>query len=132
MVIAIFQVFGGLGNLGRTPFTWNVFLGAFIGVACGVVLLYGVIKNNQTATTIYLIFAVIAIVVHVITAILIFVASKVVAEQMNEVGDKTYATVTEEGNIVGFALLVVALIEAYLWVCVYSFLKELKTGAYAV
>ena len=133
MVIAIIEIFGGLGNLGRTPFTWNVFLAATIGVACGVVLLYGTIKNNQTATTIYLVFAVIAIVVYVIMAILIFVAAKEIAEEMNEVDGNNYATVTEtEGNIMGIVLLVGALIKVYLWLCVYSFLKELKLGAYAV
>ena len=133
MVIAILQIFVGLGHLGRTPFTWNVFLGATLGVACGVVLLYGTIKNNQTATTIYLVFAVIAIVVHVIAAILIFVAVKQVAKEMNEIGENTDATVTEkEGNIIGIVLLIVALVEVYLWICVYSFLKEVKLGAYAV
>lgn len=138
MVIAILNILGGLSMFGVTHLNWSVILGAITSVAAGVGLLYGAIKYQQTPTIIYLIFSMISIVLCGITAIILFIGAgeaESAENKLKDKGDVADAKVIKEVgwimDVVGVVYIIAALLKLYFWLCVFSFLKELKSGTYS-
>ena len=123
IVIAILQIIGGLGNLGAGQ-GWNNIIGMIMGVAAGACLLYGAIAYNPTATLVNLIFSMIGIVFCVIIAIIAFASIAAIPKHNPNAGASTGVAIGA-----GVSFLIVAAVEVYFWICVYSFYKALKSGS---
>ena len=134
MIIAILNILEGLSTFGM-KLDWYVILGAITAVLSGICLLYGSIKYHETTTIIHLIFSMMSVVIYVISAIFLLVGAGAFesagmdenAARLNGNGDVYKAA----GGIlatVGSIFLIFALVQLYFWLCIFSFLKELKSG----
>ena len=121
IVIAILQIIQGVGGLGAGQ-GWSNIIGMIVAVAAGVCLLYGAIAYNPTATLVNLIFSMIGIVFCLIISIMAFSVIAAIPR------DHPQADAATGGAIgTGVLFLIVAIVEIYLWICVYSFYKALKS-----
>jgi len=135
IIIGILQILGAIGQF------WNGIIGIIGAIAmlvAGICLLVGALKYNQVPTLINLIFAMIVIVLDIVMGILFLVAgaaflaadANTVAVTVGSHEDpdlvKTVAVATSFA--MGIACFIGSLIHLYLWVCVLSFWKELKSG----
>lgn len=113
IVIAILDIIAGLAGFGRGA-TWDNIIGCLALLAAGVCLLYGGIKYHQITTTVYLVFQMIGIVMYGIMVILMLVQG----------------AASGNAQVLGVmvALFLVACLQIYFWLCVFSFLKGLKSG----
>merc|ERR1712018_55064 len=118
IIIGVLQILGGLGNF-KPPLEWFTILLAIVSIISGCCLLFGSIKYNPIGILINLIFTAITSLFCLIVAIMIFYAVA------------TYHTSREEfiGYMIAGGVYLVALaINVYLWLCVFSFYKKLKSG----
>jgi len=96
----------------------NIVAGIFYLIAYGA-LVFGAIKYNAIAVMVNLVCTAIIIVVAIIASIMISAAIGSLNLHSNQQSFLAWAVVA---NILG------ALLNAYFWVCTYSFYKEMKEG----
>ena len=119
LIIGVLQILGGLGNF-KPPLEWYTIITAIVNIVAGACLLFGAIKYNPIGTLINLITTAIAVIFVFIVAIMAFV----VAGALGSHSDEFLVYI-----IAGAVYLVAVAIEIYLWLCIFSFYKELKSGA---
>ena len=137
IVIAILQLIGGAGCFGMGASEWQNILNGVVGLLAGVCLLVGAINYHQTATLVYLVLDMIAIVlVGVAMAVIIIGGATVTAsasgypDLQDNQGAQDVVTAFGAIFITIFAIVygLIALFYIYFWVCVFSFYKGLKSG----
>ena len=116
---------------------WQNILSAVVGIGAGVCLLVGAIQYHQTATLVYLVLDMIAIVlVGVAMAVIIIGGATVTAsasghpDLQDNQGAQDVVQAFSATFIAIFAIVygLIALFYIYFWVCVFSFYKGLKSG----
>ena len=117
IVIAVLQILGALGNL-WSRIGWETLVYAAIGVACGLCLLFGAIKNNAIGTLINLILTALGVFWTIMIAGVFFYFSA-------NADDSNVATYLA---IAGVMAMIIGGLNMYFWICVFSFYKELKSG----
>ena len=142
--MAILQLIGGAGMFANGG-AWQDILNAVVGIGAGACLLFGAIKYHQTATLVYLVLDMIAIIlVGVAMAVIIIGSATATASVTASVSGhpdlqnnqdaqdalQNLATGLAIAGIVLFAIVyaIFALFYIYFWVCVFSFYKGLKSG----
>ena len=134
----------GLSTLGDAV-SVSILIIAIEYVIAGACLLYGATKYHQKATVANLVWSIIGIVKEFITAIVLFASSdmiylspgtqtKMISDIQNHNGthnesEESSGVITSTANTVGVVFLVGAFVHIYFWLCVYSFLKGLKSGS---
>ena len=107
IIISILQILEGWGIF--CSLEWFTIITGIITTVAGACLLFGAIKNNRIGVLINLILTPISMLLVFIVAILFFV-----------VGSLGLV-------ILGTIYLVTVVIEIYLWLCILSFYKKLKS-----
>ena len=117
LVLGVLGLLGGVGQFAQGSFWGNFLLGIFYLIAYGA-LLFGAIKYNPVAVLVNLICTIIIMVLGVIVAIILLV------------GSTQFTDSNQSGAVlsVGIGYLLGVALNAYFWVCNYSFYKELKQG----
>ena len=129
IIIAVLGILGSFGGFGNGWIAGVCVL--ILGLVANCCLLHGAIKYNKVTTTIYLVLEMISIILIVAAAVFAIV----VIAGATAVG--TAASSWDAGNVASTAVLVVGIVslvayiigialQIYWWVCVFSFLKELK------
>ena len=122
IIIGILQIIGGPGNLSQSV-NWASIIGAIASVIAGACLLFGSIKYNPIGVLINLVSTAISSLFLLILAILVFVLLGYSDAALRQVGlNKTTVAA------LGVAYLLVFAFNIYIWLCVWSFYKKLKSG----
>ena len=115
IAIAVSQIVGAIVCIACLPISEVVVPSVFGAIVSGC-LLFGAIKCHQTTIKISLVLSMISILAYGIAGIFLVVAT----------GHDAIGTAF---RAVGAIFIIGALINVYFWLCVYSFLKDLKSGA---
>ena len=123
IVIAILQIIGALAGFVDDSVLpkWHLVINCCTGLICGIYLIYGAIKYNTVAILVSLIFTVIVLCFLILGSILSFMATDFYS-QKNLRHQYLYF-----GIALGVALMILALLEIYFWLCIFSFYGELKS-----
>ena len=124
IVLGILGILGGVGQFAQGLFWGNILNGIFYLIAYGA-LLFGAIKYNPVAVLVNLICTIIIIVLGIILGIWILAAGGIAGSECRGQGCAEATGVVIAG---GVGCLIGAALNAYFWVCNYSFYKELKEG----
>ena len=97
--------------------------------------MYGCLKNHPTAVLVYLVVDALAIIFSIFIAILCVAAVTFMFPQITDECAQARYTTEQCDNLkaatIGFAASLffgITILNAYFWVCVFSFYKELKSG----
>ena len=123
IIIAIFEIMSGYATLGAGV-TWNTVIIAISFVVAGKFLLYGTITYSQTATIVNLVVSGIGIIFYAIASIISLIAVATI-----DPNNPNFYEVAAKDIGFGTLWLVLALLNLYFCLCVYSFLRGLKSGS---
>ena len=136
IVIAILQLIGGAGCFGMGASEWQNIMNGVVGLLAGVCLLVGAINYHQTATLVYLVLDMIAIVLAGVAMAVIIIGGATFTASVSgnpdfqdNQGAQDVVTAFGAIFITIFAIVygLIALFYIYFWVCVFSFYKGLKS-----
>ena len=133
MAIACLDILLGVLTFFVTPLTWKVILEASLAILTGWILVYGATARRKTPTILYLTISMIrycALVMYGIDSIILCIgdrASEGFGTDYCNDNSGVYKFIALITLVVMF--VITALAELYFWLCVFSFLKELKSGA---
>ena len=118
IIIALLEMVAAIGCIiVSSPFPWYVIMFEVCGLIAGGCLLVGAISYHKIATTINLVLTTMSMVFYVIAGIVLFVVTT-----------GSHDPIGRSFNYVGALFIILALINIYFWLCVFSFLRGLKSG----
>ena len=137
IILAILGILGSFGSLSQGITAFSV-ASCVIGFITHLMLLIGAITKNVPATIIYLVLEAVAIVAVIAYGVVLIVTYGSVKDEFFAIcnADPTCQNLSDEEKEFAIemtkylpaAMIVAALLYVYFWLCVYSFLKELKAS----
>ena len=135
IVLSVLGLIGGVGMMLRDFSDWSNVVSGILTILAYATLMYGCLKNHPTAVLVYLVLDAFSIILAIFIAIFCIAAVTFMFPQItDECAQARYTTEQcdslKAATIVSVASLFVgiAILNAYFWVCVFSFYKELKSG----
>ena len=135
--LAILGLLGSFGSLSQGITAFGV-VSCVIGLITHLVLLIGAMTKNVPAINIYLGLEAVAIVAVIAYGVVLVVTYGSVKDEFfamcnvdptcQDLSDEDKEFVMEMTKYLPVAMIVAALIYVYFWLCVYSYLKELKAS----
>ena len=135
IVLSVLGLMGGVGMMLRGFSDWSNVVSGILTILAYASLMYGCLKNHPTAVLVYLVVDALAIIFTMFIAILSIAAVTLMFPDITDECAKARYTTEQCDNLkaatIGFAASLffgITILNAYFWVCVFSFYKELKSG----